>query len=127
MSVKRKRNAARSQKLAEYIVLNGKCYLSDWDNPQYSCRFKLIYSLRTKIERLFSRMEVRFKMKHLYKHGIDKIKGHILKFMNLMYILANLTGTYGVWDLKRRSAMVHKWKNRLKEKCVHTEKKSKKS
>ena len=68
----------------------------DWDNPQYSYRFKLVYSLRTKIERLFSRMKVRFKMKHLYKRGIDKIKGHILKFMNLMHILANLTGTYGV-------------------------------
>ena len=74
----------------------------DWDNPQYSdCfakprNFKLVYSLRTKIERLFSRMKGRFKMKHLYKRGIDKIKGHILKFMNLMHILANLTGTYGV-------------------------------
>ncbi len=68
----------------------------DWDNPQFSYRFKLVYSLRTKIERLFARMKVRFKMKHLYKRGIDKIRGHILKFMNLMHILANLTGTYGV-------------------------------
>ena len=68
----------------------------DWDNPQFSYRFKLVYSLRTKIERLFSRMKERFKMKHLYKRGIDKIRGHILKFMNLMHILANLTGTYGV-------------------------------
>jgi len=68
----------------------------DWDNPQYSYRFKLVYFLRTKIERLFSRMKVRFKMAHVYKRGIDKIRGHILKFMNLMHILANLTGTYGV-------------------------------
>ena len=30
----------------------------DWDNPQYSYRFKLVYSLRTKIERLFSRMKL---------------------------------------------------------------------
>jgi hypothetical protein len=68
----------------------------DWDNPQFSYRFKLVYSLRTKIERLFSRMKERFKMAHVYKRGIDKIRGHILKFMNLMHILANLTGTYGV-------------------------------
>ena len=68
----------------------------DWDNPQFSYRFKLVYSLRTKIERLFSRMKERFKMKQVYKRGIDKIRGHILKFMNLMHILANLTGTYGV-------------------------------
>jgi len=68
----------------------------DWDNPQFSYRFKLVYSLRTKIERLFSRMKQRFKMKQVYKRGIDKIRGHILKFMNLMHILANLTGTYGV-------------------------------
>ena len=68
----------------------------DWDNPQFSYRFKLVHSLRTKIERLFSRMKERFKMKHVYKRGIDKIRGHILKFMNLMHILANVTGTYGV-------------------------------
>jgi len=82
----------------------------DWDNPQYSYRFKLVYSLRTKIfvcylvytesqtkiERLFSRMKVRFKMKQVYKRGIDKIRGHILKFMNLIHILANLSETYGV-------------------------------
>ena len=74
----------------------------DWDNPQFSdCfakprNFKLVYSLRTKIERLFSRMKERFKMKHIYKRGISKIRGHILKFMNLMHILANLQGTYGV-------------------------------
>lgn len=68
----------------------------DWDNPKFSYRFKLVYSLRTKIERLFSRMKERFKMKHIYKRGIDKIRGHVLKFMNLMHILANLQGTYGV-------------------------------
>ena len=56
----------------------------DWDNPQFSYRFKLVYSLRTKIERLFSRMKERFKMAHIYKRGISKIRGHILKFMNLM-------------------------------------------
>jgi len=64
----------------------------DWDNPQFSdCfakprNFKLVYSLRTKIERLFSRMKERCKMKHVYKRGIDKIRGHILKFMNLMAV-----------------------------------------
>ena len=68
----------------------------DWDNPQFSYRFKLVYSLRTKIERLFSRMKERFKMKHVYKRGIAKIRGHILKFMNLMHILADLMGAYGV-------------------------------
>jgi hypothetical protein len=68
----------------------------DWDNPQFSYRFKLVYSLRTKIERLFSRMKERFKMAHIYKRGIAKIRGHIIKFMNLMHILANVTGTYGV-------------------------------
>ena len=39
----------------------------DWDNPQFSYHFKLVYSLRTKIERLLSRMKGRFKMKHVYK------------------------------------------------------------
>ncbi len=68
----------------------------DWDNPQFSYRFKLVYSLRTKIERLFSRMKERFKMNHVYKRGVGNILGHILKFMNLMHILANVTGTYGV-------------------------------
>lgn len=68
----------------------------DWDNPQFSYRFRLVYSLRTKIERLFSRMKERFKMKHVYKRGVDNILGHILKFMNLMHIVANVTGTYGV-------------------------------
>jgi len=36
----------------------------DWDNPQFSYRFKLVHSLRTKIERLYSRMK-RLKMKHI--------------------------------------------------------------
>jgi hypothetical protein len=68
----------------------------EWDNPQFSYHFKLVYALRTKIERLFGRMKGRFKMKHLYKRGVDNIRGHILKFMNLMHILASVTGTYGV-------------------------------
>ncbi len=68
----------------------------DWDNPQFSYRFRLFYSLRTKIERLFSRMKERFKMRRVYKRGIGNILGHILKFMNLMHLLANVTGTYGV-------------------------------
>jgi len=68
----------------------------DWDNPQFSYRFKMFYSLRTKIERLFSRMKERFKMKHVYNRGVGNIHGHILKFMNLMHIVANVTGTYGV-------------------------------
>lgn len=68
----------------------------DWDNPQFSYRFRLVYSLRTKIERLFSRMKERFKMRRVYKRGVGNIQGHILKFMNLIHILANVTGTYGV-------------------------------
>ena len=68
----------------------------DWDNPQFSYHFRLIHSLRTKIERLFARMKERFKMRRVYKRGIGNILGHILKFMNLMHILANVTGTYGV-------------------------------
>lgn len=31
-------------------------------------------------------MKERFKMKHVYKRGTEKIRGHILKIMNLMYI-----------------------------------------
>jgi len=75
-----------------------RCILSqiDWDNPQFSHRFRLVYSLRTKIERLFSRMKERFKMRRVYKRGVGNIQGHILKFMNLIHILANVTGTYGV-------------------------------
>jgi hypothetical protein len=68
----------------------------DWDNPQFSYHFKLIHSLRTKIERLFSRMKERFKMRRVYKRGVGNILGHIHKFMNLIHILANVTGTYGV-------------------------------
>ena len=68
----------------------------EWDNPQFSYHFKLIYALRTKIERLIGRMKCRFKMRHLYKRGVANIRGHLLKFMNLMHILASVTGTYGV-------------------------------
>ena len=68
----------------------------EWDNPQFSYHFKLVYALRTKIERLIGRMKCRFKMRHLYKRGVANIRGHILKFMNLMHILASVTGTYGV-------------------------------
>ena len=68
----------------------------EWDNPQFSYHFKLVYTLRTKIERLIGRMKGRFKMKHLYKRGVANIRGHILKFFFLMHILANVTGTYGV-------------------------------
>ncbi|MBD3184135.1 hypothetical protein GF312_17755 [Candidatus Poribacteria bacterium] len=68
----------------------------DWDNSQFSYRFRLVYSLRTKIERLFSRIKERFKMRRFYKRGMSNIQGHILKFMNLIHILANVTGTYGV-------------------------------
>ncbi|MFC1713847.1 hypothetical protein ACFL6S_09270 [Candidatus Poribacteria bacterium] len=68
----------------------------DWDNPQFSYHFKLIHSLRTKIERLFARMKERFKMRRVYKRGVDNIWGHVLKFINLLRILANVTGSYGV-------------------------------
>lgn len=37
----------------------------EWDNPQFSYHFKLIYALRTKIERLFGRMKQRVRMKQL--------------------------------------------------------------
>ena len=45
-----------------YRVKRGVLSQIDWDNPQFSYHFKLIHSLRTKIERLFSRMKERFKM-----------------------------------------------------------------
>ena len=67
----------------------------DWDNSQFSYHFKLIHSLRTKIERLFARMKERFRMRRVYKRGVGNILGHIHKFMNLIHILANVTGTYG--------------------------------
>ena len=68
----------------------------DWDHPQFSYRFKLEYAVRTKIERLIGRMKCRLKMSHLYKRGMANIRGHVLKCMNLLHILANVTGTYGV-------------------------------
>ena len=68
----------------------------DWGNPQFSYHFKFIHSLRTKIERLFASMKERFKMRRVYKRGVGNIQGRILKFMNLMHILANVTGTYAV-------------------------------
>lgn len=67
-----------------------------WDMPQFSYRFHLVYKRRTKIERLFGRMKKRFKMAILYRRGIRKIEAHIDKFMALMHIVANLTGSYGV-------------------------------
>ncbi len=60
----------------------------DWNNPRFSYRFKLIHSLRTKIERLFSRMKERFKMRRVYKRGVGNIWGHVLRFVNLLHILA---------------------------------------
>ena len=33
-------------------------------------------------------------MKYPYLHGIDKTKGHILRFVNLRHTWANLTVTY---------------------------------
>jgi len=68
----------------------------NWDMPQFSYRFQLVYKLRTKIERLFGRMKKRFKMAILYRRGVKKIEAHIDKFMALMHIVANLEGSYGV-------------------------------
>ncbi len=68
----------------------------EWDNPQFSYRLKLVHSLRTRIERLFSRMKERFKMRRVYKRGVGNIWGHVLKFINLLHILANVTVSYGV-------------------------------
>ncbi len=73
-----------------YRVPRGVLSQIEWDNRKFSYHFKLVYALRTKIERLIGRMKGRFKMKHLYK------RGHILKFMNLQHIEASVTGTYGV-------------------------------
>ena len=56
-------------------------------------------------------MKERFKMRRVYKRGVGNILGHIHKFMNLIHILANVTGTYGVWDSERGGD--GKWK-RLK-------------
>ena len=39
-------------------------------------------------------------MSHLYKRGVANIRGHVLKCMNLLRILANVTGTYGVSGLE---------------------------
>jgi hypothetical protein len=63
---------------------------------QFSYLFKLEYTVRTKVERLIGRMKGRLKMNHLYKRGLANIRGHVLKFYNLMHILANVTGSYGV-------------------------------
>ncbi len=34
-------------------------------------------------------------MKHASKYGVSNIWGHVLKFMNLLHILANVVGSYG--------------------------------
>ena len=68
----------------------------DWDNPQFSYHFKLIHSLRTKIEQLFSRMKERFEMRRVYKRGVGNIWGHVLKFINRLHIVANVAGSCGV-------------------------------
>lgn len=68
----------------------------NWDMPQFSYRFNLLYKLRTKIERLFGRMKKRFKMSIVYRRGAKKIEAHVDKFMALMHIIANLQGSYGV-------------------------------
>ena len=39
---------------------------------------------------------IRLPYRRVYKRGVGNILGHIHKFMNLIHILANVTGTYGV-------------------------------
>lgn len=68
----------------------------DWDLPQISYAHKIIYSLRTKIERLFGLMKKRYKMNYLYKRGIENVKAHIDKFISLIHLIANINGYYPV-------------------------------
>jgi len=79
-----------------YRVSRDKLKAVNWDMPQFSFRFHMVYKVRTKIERLFGRMKKRFKMGIVYRRGIKKIEAHIDKFMALMHIVANLEGSYGV-------------------------------
>ena len=39
-------------------------------------------------------------MKRVSKRGIGNICGYVLKFMNLMHVSPNVTGTYGEYVLK---------------------------
>ncbi|MDI6734802.1 MAG: hypothetical protein QME42_01190 [bacterium] len=68
----------------------------DWKLPQISYTHKIVYYLRTKIERLFGLMKKRYKMNYLYKRGIENVKAHIDKFMSLMHLIANVNGYYPV-------------------------------
>ena len=67
----------------------------DRDNPQFSYHFRLFHSLRTKIQRLFSRMRERFKMRRVYKRGVDNTWGHVLKFINLRKMTKNASCVHG--------------------------------
>ena len=68
----------------------------NWELPQISYAHKIVYYLRTKIERLFGLMKKRYKMNYLYKRGIENVKAHIDKFMSLMHLIANVNGYYPV-------------------------------
>ena len=79
-----------------YRVTREQLKQVNWDMPQFSYRFHMVYRLRTKIERLFGQMKKRFKMAILYRRGVKNVEAHIDKFMALMHIVANVKGSYGV-------------------------------
>ena len=68
----------------------------DADRPQVTLGHWLIYSLRTKIERLFGYLKKRLHMENLYVRGKRRIEGHIDKFLALIHIIAGKLGHYPV-------------------------------
>ncbi len=68
----------------------------DAKRPQVTLSHWLIYSLRTKIERLFGYLKKRLRMESLYVRGRRRIEGHIDKFLALIHIIANQLGHYPV-------------------------------
>ena len=85
VKTKHKRSLAQIQGWAESIV----------SSEIIVFKLKLTCSQRAKIRTSVLANDVQFKVKHSYLRGIDKIKGHILRFVNLRHIQANLTVTYG--------------------------------
>jgi hypothetical protein len=68
----------------------------DPNMPQGSYRFWRIYRLRTKIERLFGRLKVGFRMAIFNVRGRLSIEALVSKYFSLQHVLAFITGSYGV-------------------------------
>ena len=66
-----------------------------WERPELGFAHRVVYKLRTKIERLFGFAKIRLKMEQLYVRGAAAVLGHVRKFMAVIHLIANIKGAYG--------------------------------